>query len=186
MRRYKLTIPMMLLLVLLNSCISFKTDLLQNGGKNEAIANAILDFSNREILFKKHNVFSISITELENNKDFLIVRIGRNNKRILVTSETIVGSKGKMPSRYVEKNNKLFYWWDDDYPLTKDVIETYRKYNLLQSDEGGWIKMPDYKIDDSQKAVHYYFCKKNLNKYRKVITNIGIGYYALPELKCEK
>ena len=181
----KINFILIALTFLFCQCSSYKKNLIQNGGKNEVIANTILDFSNNESLYKKGNIFTIEVVQLKSNDKLFVARVSENNSKILVTSETIVGSKGKMPSRYVEKDSKLFFWWDDDYALTEDAIEVYRKYNLLQSDEGGWIKMPDSKIDELQKSAHYYFCKSNLTNYKKVITNRGLGYYPAPKLDCD-
>jgi hypothetical protein len=32
----------------------------------------------------------------------------------------------------------------------------------------------------------YYFCKRNLRKYKKVYSKIAMGYYAPPVLKCDQ
>ena len=39
-------------------------------------------------------------------------------------------------------------------------------------------------FNDSDKGADYYFCKNNLSKYKRVVTNIGLGYYKPPKLKC--
>lgn len=99
-----------------------------------------------------------------------------------MTKEAVLGSKGRLPSRYIEKNGKLFFWWDDDYSLTENTLAVFNKYNLLQGDKNGTIKVPDSIIDDAEKAAHYYFCKEDLSKYKRVITNKGVGYYDAPNL----
>jgi starvation-inducible outer membrane lipoprotein len=173
-----------LILLFLEGCVSFKKELVQKGNQADAIQNAILDFSNTTRLYKKDTVFSVQTEEI--GGEVLVVSIGKNNMKMLLTESTKVGSIGKLPSRYVEINGKLFYWWDNDYILSEDAIAVFHKYNLLQDDEGGIIKFPDFIIDDAQKAAHYYFCKNDLTKYKKVITNIGIGYYDTPGLKCNQ
>lgn len=176
----------------------------QTGGKIEIIQNAILDFSNTCRLYEKDSIFSVSyedsvyrmVLDKLNNRNYKWIRgeileglvavsIVADYNSFLLTKEIKVGSKGKLPSRYIEKNGKLFYWWDNDYPLTKEALNVYHKYNLLQDDKGGEIKFPNFTIDDNQKAAHYYFCKENLIKYKKIITNEGIGYYNIPKLNCE-
>ncbi len=89
-------------------------------------------------------------------------------------------TKGKLPSRYVIEDGKLFYWWDDQYPVTEEMLAILWKYNLLQKD----LIIPEFSTDDSQKGADYYFCKNNLSKYKRVITSKGIGYYKPPKLKC--
>ncbi len=187
-------------LVFLMGCSSFKHGMTQSGNRNEAIQNAILDFSNTSSLYRKDSVFSISFYDIvgrmvldENHKwipgepyeGLVAVSIIVNNSRLLLTSDTKAGSKReKLPSRFVEKGGKLFFWWDDEHALTEETLAVYKKYNLLQKDEGGLVTIPDFAIDDARKGAHYYFCKEDLSRYKKVITNKGIGYYDPPKLKC--
>ena len=104
--------------------------------------------------------------------------------KFLITSNTKVGCKGHLPSRYIIKDGKLFYWFDDSYPLTQGMLDLLWKYNLLQDDDGGLIIFLDNPINDSKKGADYYFCKNDLSKYKRVVTNIGLGYYKPPKLKC--
>lgn len=177
----KITFIFLITSTLVVGCSSLKAQFNQTGDRNEAIQNAVLDFSSTK-LFIIDTVFSIKTGDI--NENTLIVRIGKNNTKLLLTDSTKVGSKGKLPSRYIEKDGKLFFWWDDEYPLTEETLSILQKYNLLQDDEGGIIKFPDFVINDAQKAAHYYFCKNNLTRYKKVITNKGIGNYTTPNLKC--
>jgi len=193
------------LILLLGSCGTFKKELAQKGGQKEVAQNAILDFSNTSGLYKKDSVFSVWVHEplykmlLEETNDgngrwiegkpyqgMIAVSVGANYNKILLTDSTKVGYKGvKIPTRYVEKDNKLFYWWDEDYPLTQETLTVFKKYNLLvENDLDGVIEYYDFKIDDAQKGVHYYFCKNDLTNYKKVTTNKGIGFYDAPTLNC--
>ncbi len=83
----------------------------------------------------------------------------------------------KLPTRYNIINGKLFYLWDDNYPVTQEMITVLWKFNLLQMD----LIIPDFSTDDSQKGADYYFCKNNLSQYKRVVTSIGLGYYKLPK-----
>ena len=174
-----------MILVSFIGCASFKTGLKQTGGTDEMIQNAILDFSSTTKLYKKGTVFSVSVHEI-GDKDPLVVRIGENGMNLLLTKEAKIGSKeSKLPTRFIEKEGKLFFWWDDSYPLTKEALAIYERYELLQDDEGGIITVPDFTTDDAQKAAHYYFCEKDIAQYKRVITNIGVGYYDPPNLNCK-
>jgi len=174
-----LSIP---IFILLDSCVSYKANLIQIGDKNDAIMNAIIDFSNTSSLYKRSTVFLVNTTNL--NEDLFAISIGSNNIKILLTADTKIGSKGRVPSRYFEKEGKLFIWSDENYPLKKDALAVFLKFKLIQSNEGGLIIFPDHVLDDSQKGVDYYFCKNNLLNYKKVTTNIGIGWYDMPKLNC--
>ena len=192
-----------LALLLVNSCASLK-GLNQSGGKREVIQNAILDFSNTTNLYKKDSVFSISyqdtlykmtLEELDDGTSKWVrdgiyegvtaVSISANDNKFLLSSDTKIGSKGKLPSRFIEKEGRVFFWWDDDYLLTKEALAVFKKYNLLQDDEGGLITVSDFAIDDAQKGAHYYFCEDNISKYKRIITNKGMGYYDPPSLNCK-
>lgn len=173
---------LLIMATLVLSCASFKKELIKSGGRNEVIQNAILIFSKTTRLYKRDTVFSVRTGE---DKEILIVRVGKNSTKLLLTTDTEPGSKNKLlPSRFVEKDGKLFFWWDNDYPLTEEAIAVFHKYNLFQDDDGGVITVPNFTNDDAQKAAHYYFCKNDLTKYKEVITNKGIGYYDPPKLTC--
>lgn len=169
------------------SCGTFKKDLIQTGNQIDAIIhNSILDFSNTNKIYKRDTVFSVSILELNKNKGLLVVRISKNNMKMLLTDSTKVGSKGKLASRYLEKEGKLFFWWDDNYQLTQETLVMFNRYNLLLDNNiDGVTEFYNFGVNEAQKATHYYFCKNNLTKYKKVITNKGIGYYDVPKLDCD-
>lgn len=171
-------------LTYLTACASYKESLVKVGDHSDAINNAIIDFSNTTKLYSKNRIFNASLYESQ-DEDLLIVRIGINNMKLLLTDKVEVGKiGGKIPTMFIEQEMKLFFWYDDNYPLTKEALEIYAKYDLLQDDENGVIKIPAMVINDSQKAAHYYFCKENLRSYKKVITNRAIGYYKAPAVNC--
>ncbi len=62
------------------------------------------------------------------------------------------------------------------------MITILWKYNCLQTD----LTVPEFSNDDNQKGVDYYFRKNDVSKYKRIITNIGMGYYEPPRLKCIK
>lgn len=172
------------LLLVAVGCTTLKKGLVQQGDINEAIENAILDFSRTTSIYKKGRVFSISVYE-NNDKNQFIVRVGTSSTKLLLTKSTL-GSRGeKFPSRFVKRDDKLFYWWDKNFAVSKETIAMFKKYDLLQDDEGGVITIPDFVINDKSKAAHYYFCKTDLSIYKKVITDKGIGYYKPPSLSCK-
>ncbi|MBI5373688.1 MAG: hypothetical protein HZA79_16810 [Sphingobacteriales bacterium] len=165
-------------------CSSFRKLLVERGDSKEAIQNAILDFSKSCKLYKKDSVFSISAMLLEDNDELLVVRIGKFGSKLLLRDSVKAGSYGLFPSRYFEKDGKLFFWRDKSFPLTKEVLSVLTKYNLILFGKKGDNQYPEYIIDERQKAAHYYFCKGNLAKYKRVVTNVGIGYYPAPDVTC--
>lgn len=174
----------------------------ETGNGDEVIQLAIADFS-KSRMYRNDSVFSVSFHDsvyrmhLEKLSDgnyrwvngelcegITAVRIGASRYRFLLTASTKVGSKGELPARFVEKQGKLIYWWDDDYALTDEALRVFMKYKLLQDDDGGRITFIDNLTDDTQKAAHYYFCQSNVAKFKKVITAKGLGYYDPPKLTC--
>lgn len=66
------------------------------------------------------------------------------------------------PTRYCEKEGRLFYWEDERYPVTQELIQAFLRYDLMyyaheEYEKGGFI------IYDGPNW-EYYFCKINLRK----------------------
>ncbi|WP_340067363.1 hypothetical protein [Ascidiimonas aurantiaca] len=199
------TLFLLSLFLLLGSCGTFKKNLTQKGGNKEAVQNAILDFSNTSRLYNNDSVFSVWVYDklhkmvLKETDDrnsewvedklyegIVAVSISASHNKILYTDGAKIGQKGvKMPTRFIEKDGKLFYWRDDDYPLTQETLTVFKKYNLLvNNDLDGVVEFYDFTVNDAQKGVHYYFCKNNLLKYKKITIHKAIGYYDAPSINC--
>lgn len=200
----KQTLLLISIAFLFESCGSFKKELFKTGGKEEAIQNAIIDFTNTSKLYRKNSVFDVSFQDTlyrmvlrrinEQNAEWIVgepyneiksVSISAASIKMLLTEDVKEGSKGKLASRYIEKNGNLFYWWDDDFPLTEETLAILHKYNLLQNNEGSWEEFPDIISNNSLEAVDYFFCRNDLSKYKKIRTKKAIGYYDAPNLECE-
>lgn len=104
-----------------------------------------------------------------------------------ITSVDTLGST-RLPTRHIIKDEKLFYWHDPNYSLTKETIDAFLKFNIAEridiSDLSLLIGYEGH-IDDAIKATGYYFCKSNLANYKRVVSNIAIGWYKPPKLKCK-
>jgi hypothetical protein len=171
--------------VFFESCNSSKSAFVKSGdSQDDAIRIAIIDFAKNRKLFEKDSVFSVELIGIANNDELMVVRIGKNNRKLLLTKDTKIGSKGKLPSRHFEKDGRLFYWWDDNYGLTENTLAAFNKYHLLQDDKNGTITIPDFITEDTKRAAHYYFCKSDVSRYKRIITNKGIGYYESPSVNC--
>ncbi|MDR1517840.1 MAG: hypothetical protein LBS52_07095 [Dysgonamonadaceae bacterium] len=85
---------------------------------------------------------------------------------------------------------KLFFWDDPNYGLTEEMIKVLMDYNiadLLENSEVNHILGQEWQgIDRRTKGADYYFCKENLNNYKRVITSAAAGWYEPPKLKCEQ
>jgi len=171
---------------------------------DQAVQIAIHDFSKTK-LFKKDSVFVVTLydtlyhvaydTISKNNyrskrgrayPNIIAVDIlGYPYKYFLDTTVDLNNQKG-IPSRFIEKNGKLFIGWGTHDRLTDSTIKLLDKYNLIgRSGHDDWYKfIPG--IDDAKQAAQYYFCRSNLYLYKKKITSAAIGYYDPPTLTCEQ
>lgn len=186
------------------SCASYKNNLIRSGESIHAIENAIRDFSNKGKSYKRNAVFTLMVADTFYK--MILEKVGQRDykwKKGIMYQEIIgvsiipyphpflfranveIEKNGHLPTRYIEKDGKLFYWWDPHYPLTEETLAVYRKYNLLKDDEGGLIKFLDIQTDHDTKSAHYYFCRNDLSKYKRIDTNTGMGYYDPPKGICK-
>ncbi len=177
MKLYKLSLLLCFVILFCNKINSQNTGLLSLD--YEVINFVINDFSKTKA-FKKGKVFSVSYKEINNNIIFISILEIEENKFLYSISKPI--EKNNLPSGYIEKNNKLFIWWDVNKLVNEDVFNVLKKYNMLKDDEGGWITFLDYSMDDKKKATTYYFCKNNLKIFKRIITNLI--QVNVPKLKC--
>ena len=189
-------VSLLLLLLLSLTIVSCSTTLSSlkvlhgSNTKELAILIAIDDFSQTS-LFKKDSVFSIKFHDTVYKKAIWVAdekgtyypyTEGYYPELVAVT---IIGEENKYyynekenkiyPNRYVIFKGKLFCWYDKKYPKTDKIIEVLRAFNMLQS-EDPW----SFTTDDSKKGADYYLYKNNLSKYKRIITNIAIGFYDPP------
>ena len=170
--------------------------------QTEDFINVVIsDFVAKCSLFKKDSVFEVSVEDTLVKLSFqseqsrwvldtvyqniLVVDIcGMEDDKEWYYPDAVIGSKGKLPSRYVIIEGKLFFWDDDNYPLTEEALSVFKRYNILtEMLEEGMI--PEFTINDAAKAAHYYFCRGDASNYKRVVTNIATGYYDPPKLKCK-
>ena len=156
--------------------------------RNEAIIIAINDFLDNCSLQKTDSVFSVYIDI--DNEDILGLSIsGEYGNKIYPTSKDTIGAETRIfPSHYIERNNKLIYYWVDSINvLTEEIIRVLAKYNQIDSSFVSYEKAyPDYLLDESIKGADYYFCKNDLSIYKRVVTRIAMGWYDPPKLNCNK
>ncbi|MDR2474887.1 MAG: hypothetical protein LBD45_03430 [Bacteroidales bacterium] len=204
------TVSTILVIVFFVGCKPVHITLTSSGEhvKDAVIRHSMLDFSTSCKLYKQDSIFAVSFVDsvyslafdreasrwyTDTYHDDLVLvtisphRIATDGDRccdqFLYTAQTTVGSKGKLPSRHIEKDGKLFYWWDKEFPLSEEMIAVLWKYNLLCDDTAGWIGFPDFSINEKLKGAHYYYSRQNLSTYKRVVTNIAEGYYKPPKLK---
>lgn len=161
-------------------CNSYKKQIKSNGDYEDAIHNAVIDFSNTS-LFKKGLVFKVYHETIDDELYYIRIIEDFENKYLYSKSKEI--EDNKLPSRFYEIENKLFIWWDDNYSINEKTFRLLEKYGMLKDDEGGWVMFLNQIIDEKKKGAIYYFCKNDLRIYKRIITNLGV--IPKPEVKCK-
>ena len=165
--------------------------------KEIAIQNAIDDFSKHK-LFKKDSVFLVSfldsvytytsITDTANTNKYVHATKSVKDKYydnivvvvIFPRYDQFYYTDGyRLIFQYSIKNGKLFYWDDYSVETKKDVVAVFKKYNLLHND---YERLLDF-TNGHPKVIHYYFCKNNLSKFKRIITRRAIG--TPPKIRCK-
>lgn len=178
-----LNILVIAIIILANSCAPWKDNLKEKGSQEVAINNAIVDFLNTHNSVEEFNTFHI--IKVHNESTLGISILGDTNKWRL--GKLKVGDTNEyFPTKFKEIRGNLFYWNDANDVLNQDMIDIMRKYDILNT-----LEYPNYGIPAenshsySKGAIHYFFCKTNYLKYKKVKTTVSIGYYKPPNLNCE-
>jgi hypothetical protein len=156
--------------ILFSSCGSWRKSLICEGGYNEAIKNAIYDFTNTSRFSKKDSVFYVFVEDLE-EKYWNVAILSEENKLFPTEKNKIGSNRPYFPTKYLIENKKLFYWYDSTSFVTNDLVEVLVKYNQIDSlNANGFVGIPDYTKDESKPGMLYYFCKCNILKYKKIIS----------------
>lgn len=130
-------------------------------------------------LFKKGKVHRIDSLLLE--KDIVYIGINETNFKVLASEDEIE----KIPE-CIEVKNSLFIqgWKSKDFDVQKS-INLLKKYGVLLDDTDENFFSFNVEVDDTRKELAVYFCKDNKSIFKKVKSNIAVGYYDIPKLKCK-
>lgn len=131
---------------------------------------------------KKSKIFSVSSKYI--NEEVAAVSIVPRNVKIPIYDNEI-SAQSHIPSKHEVRNGKLFIWNDKNVQPTEDIVKVYGEFGILLYPDSLGIIHQETKIDETIKGVDYYFCRNNIEKYKREVTNIGFGYYPYPKLKCE-
>lgn len=180
------------------SCSTWKESLKKVGGKDDAIQNAVLDFSHTKKLFSQDSVFYVGvddtlssfklISENENTSGWVVDKVYTDIIGISIIGGEMPYQKKdfgntdvRIPSRYIVEQDRLFLWYDEDYPVTEELINVLNQFNLIIENNSETLVV----FDDAKKGASYYFCRNDLSDYKKQVSSIAMGY-DVPKLKCPK
>lgn len=172
----KIKVYLCLIILLLSlSCIGQKKDMISSGDYTTAIKNAINDFYKNSSLIKQDAVFSVSYNNI--NPNIIEVSIIGNPNKFYIDGDKPLN---RLPTNYVEYTNKMFYWHDDNQNnFNPETIKKLQQYKLVEYN----ADIIEYNIDDKKKGVSYFFCKKDLTKYKKIKSSISTN--EVPKLSCK-
>lgn len=184
------TILLIVIILIMVSCSSWKSQLLKSGSIDNARMNAIFDYA-YTIQFHYGDQLVI-VNNLEDSNDFYIFSFFSDKQVTAMPHDTIGASSIYFPNKYVEVNNQLFLWTDKQNTISREIVDILQKRKVIDStyimiDDG---RLPsDYELidisDDSKKGVTYFICKNNLLKYKRIKSSSEIPNDNYPELKCK-
>ncbi|MHA4895351.1 hypothetical protein ACXZ1K_11400 [Pedobacter sp. PWIIR3] len=185
---------------ILQGCNLYKKDFYSLGGRDEAISNAISDFLKTERQLNKDSVYDVSYSsgveqKIEIRRSDGIYQdsiLGVDSTRIkvvffalhkpVVFTSTLGSNNAHILdySKYIEKGGKLFIFRDKQ-PVTESTLAVFRRFNIVSDIDSLYLL-----ADHDQKAVFYYFCKKDLRIFKKVKGAYERKYEFKPQLNCPK
>ena len=172
-----------------------------SNGDDKYIEAVINDFSKNDSLFNNHKVFGLAKREvlqyvkksdsadadhfkMINGQPYLglmHINLRVNPLTLSEDSKTKIGSKGiTIPSRFIIKNEKLFFWWDENYPFTKEAFDVFKAYGIITDKATSRDR-----YDESTKGRHYYFCGSNYSKFLKLNLDEDISSQNNVHLLCD-
>ena len=171
-----------ILILFFIGCSPWKKKFISEGDYETAINNAIIDFINTNNSIEEFNTFHII---MDSNQDIIGISIIGDTNKWLLGNKKIGDTVEYFPTKYKEIEDNLFYWNDSTKVLDKNMIDILNKYEILDNKQYPNYMIPDGGGYSSQSgAVHYYFCKSNYLKYKKIKSTVSIGYYDPPKLNC--
>jgi hypothetical protein len=140
-----------------------------------AVKTAVNDFYKNSSLLKDDKIFSVSYKNIDTNIIQVNI-IGNPNKFYIENDKPL----NRLPTKYIEYSGKIFYWSDDGQDkLDSSIINKLQQYGLIEYN----TDIIEYNIDDKKKGVSYFFCTKDLTKYKKIKSNLSIN--RPPKINCK-
>ncbi len=165
-----------------NCCYPWSTELISDGNYETAINNAVIDFSNTSKLVKEDSAFWVRTTVL-NQEKWGVEMSGINLPFINILDNNEVNFSSTLPTRFIIYNERLFFWYDSSYSISTEMISKLNEYHLI--DTVATLSEAVWGVEDAEKAATYFFCKNDLLSFKKIETNLSIGYYEPPRLRCK-
>jgi len=191
----KLTKAFIFLIILFNlflSCTSYKHKLFKGKATlEEARINAIIDFSSK--YYKRHSSFLIYNCSDKTQNIFCFVFVINDNKEVIDTLFKIGEYNRYFPNDFLEYNDKLFVWNDENKVYNRKTIEALQRFDKIDSInykiQIGEISheqvLSSLVIDHSLKTVYYFICKNDIIKYKSIKSLFILKPDEYPNLECD-
>ncbi len=173
---------LIILLTLLFTCRDTTTAI----DERPFVCTAIEDFLTRKDA-SSSDVFSILISyhKIEDSEIIGVCILPEDsNWKFLLSNADSLGTS-YISISYIERDNKLFYWYTDNSYLTQEVYDVLLKYDFIERrdvPDHGWLLERGY-IQDGVKNYQYYFCKCNHKRFKRRYSSIT----KLPKrIRCSK
>lgn len=173
MNNYKILIFALLTIITSCSLKHEKKINYQINDHSDFMKIAIFDFcKNKSKLLKNDNSFHVQYKDLNNNLCRVTI-IGNDNKFIVENKDSLKN----LPNKFIDCEKKLFFWKDKSSNKNDSIYAKFIEFNLIETNNDVLEEF----VDDKKKAAIYFFCKNNINKYKKVTSNT---FNHIPKLKC--
>lgn len=182
----------------------------KTGGIEVAIRNSILDFTHIKKVYEQDDVFVVTyhdtlitlktadagdgynLISVEDKiyNEIIALNIVAYYSRFPLFDSLGVDRRDHLPSRFYEIDEKLFYWYDDNYIATDLNIEQLLRYNIAEyiyDEKKSYLE--ENRSSNAGKFASYYICRNDLTIYKRVLRKsgeAGIRYVEPPKLNCER
>ena len=174
-----------LLVSVIHSCKSSKSLSANNFIENKYISIAVNDFLKKTNSSKKHQVFMVSVSDsIGTDGELVGVAIGEFNYKLNFSNGLTSGSSNGIKVGFKEIDGSLFFWRSSTYSDYDSSISVFKKFNVLMTADEVISGMSPGSFGWN-KGTHYYFCKNNVAKFKRLKSRKGMGYYQAPSIKCE-
>jgi len=130
-------------------------------------------------------VFIVSVLDsIGTDGELVGVTIGEYNYKLNFSNDLTSGGKKGIKVGFKEIDGNLFFWRSSTYSDFDSSISIFKKYNVLMTEDEVKSGMSPGSFG-WKKGTHYYFCKNNVTKFKRLKSRMGIGYYQAPSIKCQ-
>ena len=170
------------------ACSTYKANLLGGNLKENAIKNAILDYSKIKRSMNRYKTFRVVVDSSCNFKkpeNYCIKISPMINIYSLTPYDTIGIKSSNLYNDFVVKDGNLFLWVDYTKGTNQKTLDIMDSFKILDSSfiKKGYSDVVFSTIGHPRDTRFYIFCKKDIKKY-KIVKGSYITKNNYPLLDC--